>query len=301
MNITSKIILGLSTVFMTSLFPPLKAEIVETMEISDVLKYATEDTTVLVNISDTLYAPSIALTNNLWRIYFTEQVHDSLKNADPKDAEELINTVKHTIVTQFPKKPVEPITSEVIASLSNKGIPVLGITKKRMSAPYASNFGKITRDHLKHIDIDLEKVLVNPDLSDKVVETISYSYGWGILFTNHFDEGPALKDFMEAYFPKAKKIVMIDNSLKALESVSEAIKDSGIAFTGLHYKRCEVADWFDPDIGTIQFLWYMRGDPVPSDEEAKQIKEQTIDISYSKLLKIYIAQWYLSKIARIQV
>lgn len=138
--------------FACVLFSPLSATIVETNEISSIDNSVTKDSLVFLNVTGVLYEPANTLADNRWRMYFAERVNTLV--SDQAAAGCLINKVKNDIVQNLPKKPVEEGSSQMITSLQNQQIPVLGITQKQMSAPYADNFGVITKNHLLSVGVD---------------------------------------------------------------------------------------------------------------------------------------------------
>ena len=263
----------------------LSGEITEVNEISTIQNSVTNDSLVLFNVSGTLYAPSTTLADNQWRLYFTERVNAIV--IDKEDAEMLINKIKNEIVSYLPKKPVEEFTPQLIESLQNQQIPVLGITQKHMSTSYAESFGLITKNHLLSIGVDLEKTLsylkVNMD-SDE-----NYSFAYGLIFTNKKPVGPAILSFLNRIEDKPTEIIMIDNSLENLENAQLALALTDIKFKGFRYGRAdELKTNFDPIIGNIQFFAFINDRKIMSDEEAKQIKDANPDVNYSSLLDSYI-------------
>lgn len=262
-----------------------QSEIFETEKIADVFNHASEENTLfLFNISDTLYIPSNTLASNLWRLYFAEQTAKMI--TDPIDANIYINQIKNLIVSNIPKIAAESDTSQLINKLQNNKQPVLGITRKQMATAYADNFGEITYKHLLSIGIDLKKTLDYLTLSDN--QDI-YSFNYGIIFTNKLPEGPVLHSFMTRMPSMPNKVVMIDNSYESLESTRAAVEELGINFIGIRYSRYDDSQKnFDPDLGTIQFLQYMKDGTIISDHEANQVKVNHPEVNFEKQLKDFI-------------
>lgn len=246
----------------------IQGEIVETNEISTIASVADKDSLVLFNVTDTLYSPSTTFGSNQWRKYFAERAEKNI--SDEKLRVWLIDKIKKESIT-IPKKPVEAGTSELISNLQNQSIPVLGITKKKMSTTYANNFGAITRDHILSVGINLEKTLnyytVQPDENSK------YDFAYGIIFTSKQPVGETMVSFLKRVTSKPTKVVMIDNSKEALELTEAALANSGIAFKGFRYGRSDSRKQaFDPVLGIIQFLVFEIEGRVMSDAEALQVK-----------------------------
>lgn len=264
---------------------PLHGEIVETKEMASVLRHTDSRSLILFNVSDTLYEPATTLADNQWRIYFAGLAAKTIPNSDA-----FVNKIKNLIVSNIPKRAVEPITVHLIRELQKEQLPVLGITKKYLSASYAENFGEITHKHLLSIGIDLEITLNFLPVLDKQDDN-AHSFDFGIIFTNKQPEGPALLSFLKRIPWVPRKIIMIDNSREALENVEEALKPTGIMFIGMRYGRCDGRkQTFDPDLGTIQFFEYIKKGRVMYDEEAKKFKREHPDMPYEALLVDYIRE-----------
>lgn len=220
-------------------------------------------------------------------MYFDEQVKQYI--SDPNEAESLINKIKNLIVRKIPKKVIEHEVDQLISGLQNQKLHVLGITRKFTSPPYADNFDEITYHHLLSLGIDFNKTLQYLPLEVAEKNTNQYAFRYGILFTNKQPEGPAIMAFMKRLNEFPKKIVMIDNSYESLASVEAALNPFSIEFIGLRYGRCDEEDKdFDPDIGTIQFIEYMKNGSILSNDEARSIKMNHEETNFETWLKCFI-------------
>lgn len=264
---------------------PLNGEIIETKEMAALLRHTDSRSLILFNVSDTLYEPATTLADNQWRIYFAGLAAQTIPDSDA-----LVNKIKNLIVSNIPKKAVEPCTAPLIRELQKEQLPVLGITKKYFSSSYAENFGEITHKHLLSLGIDLDVTLNFLRVMDKQDEN-THTFDFGIIFTNKQPEGPALLSFLKRIHWMPKKVIMIDNSREALENVEESLKSIGIQFIGLRYGRCDGRkQTFDPDLGTIQFFEYIKKGRVMYDEEAKKFKRENPGMPFEALLVDYIRQ-----------
>ena len=266
---------------------PAAAEIKETKEISKALDYATEDSLILFNITGTLYQPSNTLADHQWREYFSKRVEQIVP--DPKISQALIDQTKNLIVQKIPKKTVEDVTPQMVASLQAKKIPVLGLTKKQASTSYADNFAWITQKHLADLGIHLEKTLSYLKFKDGNAKEQGYTFAYGILFTNKQAEGPALNLFLNTLEQKPSVIIAVDNTLSSLENMQHALETQGIKFMGLRYGRAdEDKANFDPVLGTVEFLTFINEGRIITDAEASALKQSTPSVNYDALLDYYI-------------
>lgn len=276
----------ISCFLLTGLVPFLQAEIIETQETQQVLKYAEANSLVLFNITDTLYIPSATIARHQWRDYLTQRIMKVVTDQDV--AQGLIKKLKNDIVRKIPKRLVEKTTPSVIDTLQDSKISVLGITEKQIVTSYADNFGLITSGHLKSLGIDLEKTLAYfPVAKQKNLD--NYAFAYGIIFTNKKPIGQALLSFLQdnGYVPS--KIIMIDNSRKSLEMVEAALAEVKISFTGLRYGHADAAKKeFDPIVGIIEFLAFIEGEKIISDEQAQQIRKDNADVDYEAVFETAI-------------
>lgn len=267
--------------FLLASFSYISAEIIETNEISAIQKHVSPDSLILFNITGTLYEPASTLADNQWRIYFTERVNALI--SDKIVADRLINKVKNDIVSQLPKKAVENYTPQLIANLQNQRIPVLGITQKQMATAYADNFGLITSNHLLSIGINLEQTLSY--LNVREGDDLNHSFAFGLIFTNKKPVGPAILSFLNRLAYKPEKIIMIDNSHDSLENAEATLISTDVKFEGFRYGRADARKMnFDPILGHIQFIAFIKEGKMISDEEAIQIKQSNPEVNYTLLL-----------------
>lgn len=275
-----------TSAFFLANFSPISAEIIETNEISAIENYVTRDSLILFNITDTLYEPANTLADNHWRIYFSERVN--ALTSDKAAADRFINKVKNDIVTHLPKKAVEVYTPELIAKLQDLQFPVLGITQKLITTSYADNFGLITSNHLLSIGINLERTLFYLEVA-KDNEDLNYSFAYGLIFTNKKPVGPAILSFLNRLTFKPEKIILIDNSYHTLENVETSLLSADIKFEGFRYGRADALKIdFDPILGNIQFMEFIKERKILSDEEALQIKQENPEKDFTKVLDAFI-------------
>lgn len=277
-----------SIFFTIGAMAPLSGEIIESNEINTLRQYVDQNAFVFLNITGTLYEPSTTLSDNQWREYFAQRVKRLI--SDSAASQQLIDQIKNQIVQKIPKKAVEKITPDLISDLQKKQIVVLGLTKKQMSTTYAENFGWITQNHLAQLGIHLDKTLSYLRYSPQERQK-SYSFAYGILFTNKQPEGPAMVSFLKEIQQKPSKIIVVDNGADALKSLEESLKPTQIPFTGIRYGRADALKAnFDPTLGTIEFFAFIKEGKILSDAEALEIKKSHPQTNYESLLDQYIQQ-----------
>lgn len=260
----------------------LQGEIVQSDKIETVLDYVKDDTLVLMNITSNLYEPINTCSEHQWRLFFSSRVNELI--TDKTVASKINNKVRTDLVTKIPKKNVDEITPELVSKLQDQKIPVLAITKKGMSNFYADNFGLITSKHLLSLGIDLEKTLSYLNISSYRNDE-NHSFSYGIIFTNDKPEGAAILSFLEKNGYKPSHIAMVDNSQKDLDDAEKALANSGITFSGIRYSRCDAQKAsFDPILGIIEFVAFVKEDRIMLDDEAIKIKQRNSDTNYKAIL-----------------
>lgn len=255
---------------------PLQAEIKEISSLQEI-EEVDSSTLVLLNLTNTLYNSANTMGNSLWKEFFVDKVHAVI--VDPIQADQIANQMKKKIVLVVPKKLFEEDSKDRIASLQAKQIPVVGLTLKHLSRPYAENFGEITKDHLLSLGIDFDKTNQYLDLSDK--EDDYYHYKYGIIFTAEKAPGKAVRLFLERMNQSIQKVIVVDNHTENLEDIEESIKETcickGYCYNASHHLV------FKPELGTIQFQEFLRSGKVLSDEEAETLFDPSVD--YDALLE----------------
>lgn len=263
----------------------LEGKIFESNQIQTVHSLIEQDTLVLFNTSDTLYEHTSSLAEAQWREYFSEKVLKVIPNKET--AEKIINHVRGILVTKLPQKNVEEITPQLVAQLQMDRVPVIGVTQKRITTPYAENFAEITSGYLTELGIDLKKTLTYTSFKDNE-STLNFSFIYGIIFTNNKPVGPAIRSFLKTNDYHPKKIVMVDNSYDELNKAKIAVEQEGIEFAGLRYGATDLRKSdVDLTVGTIEFLALINDNIVMLDQAAREIK-QTSDQDYEALLENYI-------------
>ncbi len=261
----------------------LKADIIETSKIDSVQDHILYNTFVMFNITDTLYQPANTLSSQRWREFLSERIHVLIPNQI--SADKLANKWKGEIVRKIPKKPVEASTAGLIEQLQARQIPVYGITRKQMVTSYAQNFGEITKNHLLSLGIDFAKTNAYAEIPAGD-EKGGFSFAWGIVFSNKKTIGEALTSFIKNLRKPPTKIVMIDNSRNSLVEAEKTCSCLGINFVGLRYCRNDsIQDSFDPVLGIIEFISFVKEGVILSDVQASNIKAANPGNDYHKVFE----------------
>lgn len=286
--------------FLTQTFA---TELIETPHIEKLLETSSKNTLILSDITNTLYKPCNTMSDKKWRTYLVNRVSEVI--SDSTLASKIATTLENIIVNQIDKGLVHQNMPSVIKELQDKEIPFLAISQKNWSAPYDPHFGVTTSNHLKKLDIDLERSLPflgkmkndansNYEPIQDVNKTDEYTFAKGIIFTNKTPLDKALDAFLNRLEKKPQHIIILENSCEHKEKLETVIKSHNIALTYIRHTSSENPEKsFDPTIGTIEFLQLMKNSKIILDEEAKRIKEDNSSIDYETLLKEFIKEYKL--------
>ena len=174
----------------------------ECSSIQDVIGEVRPGTLVVFDIDNTILRPAQVLGSDEWFHYYLMKM--KLEMADQSQAFIQAVDLLHSIYFVTQVKAMEECTADVLHSLQNKGVTMMGLTSR--SPPVAN----ISIRHLKSLGIDMN--LTAPthacfSLID-IPETLFFQ---GVLFTNGKSKKNALSAFFKQISWKPKKIVFIDD------------------------------------------------------------------------------------------
>lgn len=246
---------------------PLQAEIIKTDKIEETIEGASDQTLVLFNIAEVLMDTEMSLGTQAWRKYvrsrLTPQLHDELT----------LFVFKHV-----PPKTPEPETASLIASLQEKGVPVLAFTSRGRHEWYSSqiqDIDSLTENALRQIGIDFANTHLPSNLA-QLDSIFGDYYHAGIIYaTNSYEKGEMLTKLVELTHYLPNKIIFVDDKADSLKTVEKAANEMKIPFTGYAYSRTSKQHAnFDPMIAHIQLDWLVSYGKLLSDQEAAKIKEE---------------------------
>ena len=199
----------------------ISALVLETKNISDVLKYVDKDSIVVFDIDNTLTKVSPDIEP--WVHHKTAELQK--KGLEFREALQFVLAM-YFLLTEFTK--LVPIggSPEVVGKLQKQGLPVIALTNR--SIPVA----KRTIERLQKNNIDLTKNTLSEkdlDISGK----FKGLYSKGIIFTGGNDKGKMLFVFFKKIGYNPKKIVFINDRPRNVKSVQKAAKEHNVDFVGM--------------------------------------------------------------------
>ena len=205
--------------------------IVESNNIADIYQHITpdehnKDTLVIFDICNTLGAPPTGLASDQW---FSALFCQAMNNSS--SADEALNKVlapycyaQHHCWLE----PIEPDTVDTVKTLQQRGITVIALTARGLYLFYR------TLEQLHRIDIDFTHTSPRKRVAYYGVKDQSI-YSHGIIFAGAFNKGEALTHWLEQLQFQPKKIIFVDDKLRNIETVANAMKTVNCPFVGIRY------------------------------------------------------------------
>lgn len=225
----------------------LGAEIYESTDIRDLLKYTDKDTLVVTDLNHVLMETVESLGSDHWAGY---EVKKQMAETGATKLEVLHQMVPiwHHILMQSTFKPVEATTAGVIRKIQQQGNIIVGLTARYIEMAYPT----ISQLHSINIDLSLNSL---SDLDHEIEGGYAAKYVEGVIFVGlKNDKGETLMRFLNQLDYHPKKVLFIDDKAKNLHSVEAACNKRGIPFTGLRYGFLDKAGGsYDPVATEAEF------------------------------------------------
>jgi hypothetical protein len=235
-------------------------DIRETPTIETLLSSVDQDTLVVVDIDNTLFAPVQTLGTDEWFYYYLQKLK---KEGMP--AQKAIEKAKDlwiAIQSSSDISTLEDKTPHVINQLQNDKFIVMAMSTRDVS------YADVTLRQLISLGINMKKAA--PSFNTFTVEGVDrVLFRDGVLFTSNNHKGKALLAFLKQLHFTPKKIVFINDKESPLKEVEEIVEPQGIKFLGLRYSKAdERVKNFRPDLADIELQFFGK---VLSDEAAEAL------------------------------
>jgi hypothetical protein len=253
------------------------AQIVQASSVNEIKKYTSQfnarDTLVLFDIDYVLFAPTDIIlryageSNNYRSKHFKAIFKDFqgkeivLDNIKVPMAEYLISQILSSSKIEL----VSPEMPSLVNELDSQKMTVVGLTANS-SGRYGivQNESELHLSRLKSLGYQFIKDNGNL-LKGNFPECISH-----VIFTGKKDKGKVLLSFLEQLNKNYKNIVFVDDRVKNLVSVQNALKDLQINYLGIHYTELkDKNEVLNQDIADKQFQVLAKEHIWLSDDEAQ--------------------------------
>ena len=209
----------------------LNALVVETHHIADILCYIDEpNTLVIFDIDTTLAELEFDAGSDLWFYAMFKRGLEEGKTPEQVVKELMPLWLSIQLVSWL--KPIEKVAPFLVKDLQRQGFKTIAITAR--SLPSTNR----TIEQLKAIDIDFSvSGLVQEELSLKLDYPCKHQNGIVFVGLNH--KGKVLLTLLDYVGYHPKRVVFIDDKMKNINAVKEAVEARGIEFFGLRYGRLD--------------------------------------------------------------
>jgi FMN phosphatase YigB (HAD superfamily) len=240
-----------------------KSHLKETNDITHVAEYLEEHTLFVFDLDNTLIETAQHLGSDQW---FSYQLESHL--AQGLSIEETLEQILPKLSYVYNKtdlRLVDPCIPDLLKRMKQKHVHMIGLTKRD------PKFAKRTIEQLESVHIDFSQTAHFKE-SFVFDELKGSLYQNGVIFiAENGDKGPHMEAFLKRLSKMPKKIVMIDDKLSHVESVSRAVEKLNIPFVGIRYGAAdERVKNFDPEVADLQWNFLHK---IISDEEALHLME----------------------------
>jgi len=232
-NLISKILLLLAA---TSLYyNDSYSELYTTSKISEVEELFYQDELwILVDLDNCLFEAKQALGHANW---FYDLVREKMDQGKSKQ-EAVFEAYPEWIKTQkvWPVKPLESHFIDLIQNLQQQGAVVMGLTHRQPSVAQA------TLKQAESLGVQFSKSAVwKEDFSPNAAFPALFSNG--ILFVNDNNcKGEVFSSFLAHIQKNPKKVLFVDDKMKNVSDLGEALEAMDIEYTGIHYTAITESD-----------------------------------------------------------
>jgi hypothetical protein len=196
-------------------------KIVKSKSIADFLGYVDKDTLAIFDCDNTL-------VENAFEFICAEWFNDKTKRLQAKglNYSEIYDRLEK-VIDFFPKvKPVEKETSSVLNQILNRNVKVLILTGRRFK------YADITLKQINSIGVSFE----GKEIYDKKIDFGNQvGFSRGILFSADRPKGEVLFLFLDKIGFSPKRIVVLDDSMKNVQSIYDKLVERAVAGVCIHY------------------------------------------------------------------
>lgn len=206
----------------------------EIQNIRETLNHITEpDCLVVFDLDNTLINPPTDLGSDQW---FNHLIAEQLAlGLDANAAVAEVLPLYFHIHHQIDIVPTEPDLVQTLQQICAKCNHVIGLTSR--SLPIVERtLAQLARQQLNFPRQSPKQILPN---GHQLPLPQPHIYREQILFCGQNDKGAALVAYLQAIDYRPAQIIFVDDRLKYVQAVEQALQNSGIKFTGLRYTGCD--------------------------------------------------------------
>lgn len=204
----------------------IKAQIVESKHITDLNKHISNNTWLLLDLDNTTMGPLLDLGGDGWFEKLMSYACQLM--VDTQEAAALVITIYHAVQHHIKTKAVEPEIVDIIRTLQERGVPIIGITAR------GNELIDTTVRQLGEIGIDFSVNRAENENHIPLANTGAI-YHQGIIYCSGGNKGKAFDAFLDRCQQLPANVAMADDKEKHLKTVLDTVVKRGIHFDGLRY------------------------------------------------------------------
>jgi FMN phosphatase YigB (HAD superfamily) len=238
---------------------PAQAKVIEMNKMEKVVALADQDTLLVFDLDNTIIEQDQMLGTIQWYYYMLDKL-----TSEGNSKEQAVETADR-LWTEINRKSgvhsVEINTPALVRMAQDDNIKVLGLTAR---APEDID---ISLGQLNSIGVDFSR---HPVYAKRLIfkrKFKSATYYQGILFVGYYNKGMVLNYFLDRVKYTPKKVVFVDDKLKNVRNVDQALKERGIECLCIRYGAADrKVKAFKPSVADVQLNYFGK---ILSDEAAE--------------------------------
>lgn len=197
------------------------------------LKHIHFDSVLFLDIDNTTIESLLPLGSDQWFKYIFLYAHEVV--SDSKIASQVALAIYTEIENNVKAKAVEMSIIAIIKLLQDIGMPVFALTAR------GDKQIEGTKRQLYDVGIDFNRhqKLIGHRVAFKIDDVDLAFYDNGIIYCCGNNKGMCVTAFLNKFNLKPKDMIVVDDSLKNVSSVRDALKPLAIKFTGMRYAHLD--------------------------------------------------------------
>lgn len=267
------------TIFFMAMAIQVHAKITETPNLAFLeheLQNVDEKCLVMFDVDDTLLEPKDLILRTGYFRQKEKLIKSYIQNPEVVPSNKYPKHFLHsTVLTTTDYILVDPNIVPIIHNLQSKGIPTIAFTLMgSWQLGIIPSLTDFRYAQLKKLDLDFSQAFSSdefPKIRNLKNGDLHCCFTGGVLYSNELPKGPILVTFLEALNWKPTKVIFLDDKMDYLESVEEALKDTGIEFIGLYYTASKnKSEKLDEKLADFQFRILAENGVWLTDEKARE-------------------------------
>lgn len=218
-------------------------------------EYAPNEVCIFFDLDNTLIMPTGNVGSDQWATHMIEQkiqegysIHDAYNLVLP-----IYWHTQHYLMPTC----VEEDTASIVKALQEQNFVVVGLTARSYC------MSERTLQQLRENNLLFSCSLAPRELSFNLSYPVVYKDG--VMFIGSHDKGAIALHFLDAINFKPSAVIFVDDKLRYVEAVENAMKTRNITYYGFRYSFCDhLVHAFNPEIAAAEHAALMNCNPACS-------------------------------------